>query len=306
MKGRGREMVQLGLPIADAPLDDEMAAWTCKGMLIKDGAGDGFVYNELIFEPNVTVLFFQGDHSSPRTWPPWVGNPTFILFLTECDITFGRVIGINHPGDFKASLKLSLAPGSLLMMEGKSLDFAKHALPSVRKQRVLVTFTKYQPKKSMADNQRPLSPSVCQSSQWGPPSSRLPTHFHHSAGPKHYAAIPTTGVLPAAGVRPQIPPPNVVQPLFVPAPVAPAIQFPSPVPISPGSTGWSAAAAQRHFAPHLPIPGTGVFLPPPGSNSRPQQLTIANVPVETTFSLGNDNGSGKPINHATSPREKGD
>lgn len=34
MKGHGREMIQLGLPIADAPLDDENAAGTSKGMFL--------------------------------------------------------------------------------------------------------------------------------------------------------------------------------------------------------------------------------------------------------------------------------
>lgn len=34
MKGRGREMIQLGLPIADAPIDDETAAGTSKGMFL--------------------------------------------------------------------------------------------------------------------------------------------------------------------------------------------------------------------------------------------------------------------------------
>ncbi|KAK8579564.1 hypothetical protein V6N12_069885 [Hibiscus sabdariffa] len=260
----------------------------------------------IIAKPDSCIIdvYSEGDHSPPRMWPPWFGNPTFVLFLTECDITFGRVIGINHPGDFKGSLKLSLAPGSLLLMEGKSADFAKHALPSARKQCMLVTFTNYQPKKSMAGTQKPPSPLVSQSSQRGPPFSRLPNPFRHSA-PKHYAAIPTTGTLPATGIRP----PNIVQPLFVPTPVAPAIPFPAPVPIPPGSTGWSAAA-QRHFPPHLHIPGTGVFLPPPGSNSLPQHLsTIATKPnllVETTSPPENDNGSGKPIHHETSPREKCD
>ncbi|PPD71680.1 hypothetical protein GOBAR_DD31422 [Gossypium barbadense] len=252
-------------------------------------------------------VYNEGDHSPPRMWPPWFGNPTFVLFLTECDITFGRVIGVDHPGDFKGSLKLSLSPGSLLVMEGKSADFAKHALPSVRKHRMLVTFTKYQPKKSVADNQRPPSPSVSQSPQWGPPSSRSLNRFRHSAGTKHFAAIPTNGVLPAAAIQQQIPPANVVQPLFVPAP---AIPFPAPVPILPGSTGWSAAAGQRHFPPHLPIPGTGVFLPPPGSNSSCQLLsTIAtelNVPMETISPLENSNGSGKLTHHTTSSRGKCD
>ncbi|KAK8356183.1 hypothetical protein V6Z11_A05G339900 [Gossypium hirsutum] len=317
MKGHGREMIQLGLPIADAPLDDETAARTSKvdrkieaiPSLLQDAIERLVDLQVINAKPDSCIIdvYNEGDHSPPRMWPPWFGNPTFVLFLTECDITFGRVIGVDHPGDFKGSLKLSLSPGSLLVMEGKSADFAKHALPSVRKHRMLVTFTKYQPKKSVADNQRPPSPSVSQSSQWGPPSSRSPNHFRHSAGPKHFAAIPTTGVLPAAAIRPQIPPANVVQPLFVPAP---AIPFPAPVPIPPGSTGWSAAAGQRHFPPHLPIPGTGVFLPPPGSNSSSQQLsTIAtelNVPMETISPLENSNGSGKLTHHKTSPRGKCD
>ncbi|KAA3453303.1 2OG-FeII_Oxy_2 domain-containing protein [Gossypium australe] len=315
MKGHGREMIQLGLPIADAPLDDETAARTSKGIieaipsLLQDAIERLVDLQVITAKPDSCIIdvYNEGDHSPPRMWPPWFGNPTFVLFLTECDITFGRVIGVDHPGDFKGSLKLSLSPGSLLVMEGKSADFAKHALPSVRKHRMLVTFTKYQPKKSVADNQRPPSPSVSQSSQWGPPSSRSPNHFRHSAGPKHFAAIPTTGVLPAAAIRPQIPPANVVQPLFVPAP---AIPFPAPVPIPPGSTGWSAAAGQRHFPPHLPIPGTGVFLPPPGSNSSSQLLsTIAtelNVPMETISPLENSNGSGKLTHHTTSPRGKCD
>lgn len=33
MKGHGREMIQFGLPIADAPLEDEAAAGTSKGTL---------------------------------------------------------------------------------------------------------------------------------------------------------------------------------------------------------------------------------------------------------------------------------
>lgn len=33
MKGHGREMIQLGLPAADGPLDEETAAGTSKGKL---------------------------------------------------------------------------------------------------------------------------------------------------------------------------------------------------------------------------------------------------------------------------------
>ncbi|KAB2041580.1 hypothetical protein ES319_D02G156700v1 [Gossypium barbadense] len=314
MKGHGREMIQLGLPIADAPLDDEIAAGTSKDRRIEaipallQDAIDRLVDSQVMTaKPDSCIIdvYNEGDHSMPRMWPPWFGKPICVMFLTECDITFGRMISVDHPGDFRGSLKLSLAPGSLLVMHGKSADFAKHALPSVRKQRILVTFTKYQPKKSMSDNPRLPSPSLSQSSQWVPSPSRSPNHFRLSAGPKHYAAIPTTGVMPAPPIRPQIPPSNGVQPLFVPTPVPPAIPFPASVPIPPGSTGWPAAAT-RHPPPRLPIPGTGVFLPPPGSNSASQQssttATEPNIPVETTSPpKENEIESGKTNQHAASP-----
>ncbi|OMO72533.1 hypothetical protein COLO4_27590 [Corchorus olitorius] len=254
-------------------------------------------------------VYLEGDHSTPRMWPPWFGKPVCVMFLTECEITFGRVIGADHPGDFRGSLRLSLSPGSLLVMQGKSADFAKYALPSARKHRILITFAKYQqPKKSTTDNQRLSSPAVSQ--QWGPPPSRSPNHIRHSGGPKHYTPIPTTGVLPAPPIRSQIPPPNGVQTLFVPTPVAPAIPFPAPVPIPPGSTGWPAPPP-RHPPPRLPVPGTGVFLPPPGSgNSSSQQSSTTapelNIPVETTSLPEKENGSGKPNHHTTSPKGKSD
>ncbi|XVE74564.1 hypothetical protein DITRI_Ditri12bG0027200 [Diplodiscus trichospermus] len=314
MKGHGREMIQLGLPIADAPLDDENASGTSKDRrveaipaLLQDAIERLVDLQIITAKPDSCIIdvYNEGDHSQPRMWAPWFGKPICLLFLTECDITFGRVIAVDHPGDFRGSLKLSLAPGSLLVMQGKSADFAKHALPSVRKQRILLTFTKYQPKKSVTDNQR-LPSSVSQSSQWGLPPSRSPNHFRHSGGPKHYAGMPTTGVLPAPPIRPQISPSNGVQSLFVPPPVAPAIPFPAPVPIPPASTGWPAAPP-RHPPPRLPVPGTGVFLPPSGSgNSSPQQLstnaTEFNIPVETTSTPEKENGSGKLDHQTTSPR----
>lgn len=54
--------------------------------------------------------FCQGDHSQPHMRPPWYGRPVCTLFLTECDIVFGRVVGGDR-GDYKGSLKLSLAAG---------------------------------------------------------------------------------------------------------------------------------------------------------------------------------------------------
>lgn len=197
-------------------------------------------------------------------------------------------------------------------MQGKSADFAKHAINSIRKQRILVTFTKSQPRKPAGEAQRLASPAIAPLSHWGTPPSRSANQIRHPAGPKHYVPIPTTGVLPAPSIRPQIPPPNGVQPLFVTAPVAPAMPFPAAVPIPPGSTSWPAPPP-RHHAPRLPVPGTGVFLPPQGSGnaSSPQQLMTGsgetNMNTDTVPLPEKENGSGKP-GHANgvSPKGKSD
>ncbi|KAM0961049.1 hypothetical protein ACFX2I_020371 [Malus domestica] len=313
MRGHGREMIQLGLPVTDAPSEDEISAGTSKGMLqITLDVIDRLVGMQVTtVKPDSCIIDFynEGDHSHPHIWPPWFGRPVCVLLLTECDMTFGRVLVSDHPGDYRGALKLSLTPGSLLLLQGKSTDFAKHAIPSIRKQRILVTFTKSQPKKStMSDGQRFPGPTPAQSSHWGPASGRSPSHIRHPAGPNHYAAVPTTGVLPAPSIRSQLPPPNGIQPLFVPAPVGPAIPFATAVPMPPVSAGW--AAAPRHPPPRIPLPGTGVFLPPPGSgnSSAPQQLpysaTQKSPAVEIPPQIEKESGSAKS-NHSPMPSPRG-
>lgn len=154
-------------------------------------------------------------------------------------------------------------------MQGKSSDFARHALPSIRKQRILVTFTKCQPKKYISnDNRRISSPAVIQPSHWAPPPGRSLNHVRHPAGSKHFASAPTTNSVPTPPLHPQVPSPNGIQPVLVSAPVAPPISFPAPVPIPAPQPGWPVAPP-RHPPPHPNVPGTGVFLPPPGSASPP-------------------------------------
>lgn len=174
---------------------------------------------------------------------------------------------------------------SLLVLQGRSTDFAKHAIPSIRKQRILVTLTKSQPKRmGTADAQRFPSAVGAAPSHWVPPPSRSPNHMRHPVGPKHYGHVPT-GVLSAPNTRPQIPPPNGIQPIFVAAPVAPvapAMPFPAPVALPPASAGWPAATP-RHPSPRLPVPGTGVFLPPPGSGSSSNQSSIATPAIESSI-----------------------
>ncbi|KAJ0257011.1 hypothetical protein HA466_0079530 [Hirschfeldia incana] len=244
-RGRGREMIQLGLPIADAMPDDE----SLKGRRIEPIPSflsdiiERLVTKQIIpVKPDACIIDFfnEGDHSQPHMLAPWFGRPVGILSLSECDFTFGRVVVSDHPGDYKGSLKLSLTPGSVLLVEGKSADLAKFAIHSIPKQRILITFTKSQPRNSITGP------------NWAPPPSRSPPNLHnrHPTGPpKHYPVIPTTGVFPPNGP---------VQPIFI----APSPPLAPPMPF-PGATVWPHPRHQPPPPqPRLPVPGTGVFLPP--------------------------------------------
>ncbi|KAL5162460.1 hypothetical protein HKD37_07G019570 [Glycine soja] len=301
MKGHGREMIQLGVPIADAPPDVDNKVESIPS-LFQDIIERLAASQVMIVKPDACIVDFfnEGEHSHPNNWPPWFGRPVYTLFLTECDMTFGRIIVSDHPGEFRGAVRLSLVPGSLLVMQGKSTDFAKHALPSIHKQRIIITFTKSQPKCSLPNDSQRLAPPAA--SHWAPPQSRSPNHVRHQLGPKHYPTVPATVVLPAPSIHA---PPNSMQPLFVPAPVAPPMSFPTPVPIPPGSTGWTSAPS-RHPPPRIPVPGTGVFLPPPGSGTSSQHLPCTvpevNPSVETLTVSGKENGKS---NHNTNSSPKG-
>ncbi|KAK3040703.1 hypothetical protein RJ639_027993 [Escallonia herrerae] len=324
MKGHGREMIQLGVPIADGPPEDEAIAGGSKGMFYNDRDRrmepiPGLlqdVIERLMSLQIVTVkpdscvidIFNEGDHSQPHMWPHWFGRPVCVLFLTECDVTFGKMIGADHPGDYKGSFKLSLTPGSMLVMQGRSADFAKHAIPALRKQRVLITLTKWQPRKLLSSDAQRF-PSAAVVPHWVPPLSRSPNHIRHPVGPKHYVPIPSSGVLPVPPVRPQLQPTNGIQPIFVPAPVAPAMPFPTSVALPPASAGWPAVPP-RHATPRLPLPGTGVFLPPGSGNSstQPSSITTESFSTETSSLSEKDNGTtGKPSSNSSgSPKDKVD
>nr|XP_010906320.1 RNA demethylase ALKBH10B isoform X2 [Elaeis guineensis] len=322
VKGHGREMIQLGLPIAEGPPEDENTAGVSRDRkveavpsLLQDILDRVEQLQVLTVKPDYCIIDFfnEGDHSQPHMRPPWYGRPVCTLFLTECDIVFGRVVGGDR-GDYKGSLKLSLAAGSLLVMQGKSADLAKHAIPSLRKQRVLLSFGKSQPKKTFtSEGMRFPSSSAPPPSHWVTSSGRAPSLIRHQAGHKHYGVTPTSSALPAPAICPQHLPPNGMQPLFVaPVPVAPAaVHYPAPVPLPPASAGWTVAASPRHPSPRLLAPGTGVFLPPPGSGPPPssQQLPVVPIHAETSSPLAtclqpeNENDVEKPnCNSGASPR----
>ncbi|KAF8015551.1 hypothetical protein BT93_H1162 [Corymbia citriodora subsp. variegata] len=309
MKGHGRENIQLGVPVVDAPVEVENVGISRDRTipaLLQDVIELVVGMQIMTVKPDSCIIDFfnEGDHSQPHSWPHWYGRPVGVLFLTECDMTFGRVIAINQPGDFKGALKLSLTPGSLLVMQGKSSDFARHAISSLRKQRILITFTKCQPKKSTPGENRFSPPNIPH--QWVPSSQRSFNNVLHPAGSKQFASAATANVLPPP-IHPPMPAPNGIQPLLMPQTVVPAIPFQASVPIAAASAPWTAAPP-RHPPPHPPAPGTGVFLPPAGSGnpSSPRHLS-ANATEINLIPETRENGLGK-LDHSpsTSPNGKSD
>ena len=180
-------------------------------------------------------------------------------------------------------------------MQGKSADCAKHAIPSIHKQRILITFAKSQPKQSLPiEDQLLASPATSHSSTAPIRTTNHISHNHHQLAPKHYSSVEVTGVLPAPSLRA---PPNSTQPLFVPVPATFPMQCSTPVPIQPGSTGW-AISPPRHPPPQILVPGTGVFLPPPRSANSSQHLQGTVTPTTSIKQNGksnhnNTNGSPK-------------
>ncbi|GFP83591.1 hypothetical protein PHJA_000502500 [Phtheirospermum japonicum] len=283
MRGHGREIVQLGVPIADARPDDEPAVWTSKDLktepipeLLQDVIERLLTEKVVSVKPDSAIIDFfnEGDYSQPHIWPQSFGRPVCVLFLTECEMSFGKVVSVDYPGDYRGALQLSLSPGSMLVMEGRSSDFARHALPSLRKQRILITLVKSQPKKINAVDVHRFPSTPPPPSNWAPPPSRSPSQHIRPMAATHFNPVPpTSGVLPVPTARP----PNSIQPMFVPNPIPPAIAFPAPVPLPPSSSGWPAGPPRQHPPPpRLPVPGTGVFLPSQGSgNSSPAENIAA-------------------------------
>ncbi|KAK6146684.1 hypothetical protein DH2020_020553 [Rehmannia glutinosa] len=346
MNGHGREMIQFGVPIADERLEDAAARGTSKGMVMTNSADvepipdllqnviERLLTEKVVsIKPDSTIIDFfdEGEHSQPHIWPQCVGRPVCVLFLTECEMSFGWDIAVDYPGGcHQGALKLSLLPGigmflfhnnlplttkvhgindncpekclSMLVLQGRSADFSRHAIPSVRKKRILVTFVKSQPKKINTTNIYPFPSRPASSSNWARPPSRPPSHVRTLA-PYHFRPIPPTGILPGIvfpapvalqtasagwplGAPPPSRPPSHVRTLapyhFRPIPptgVLPGIAFPAPVSLQTASAGWSSSGSSSN----LPV----------------STLSTENIIIEPPALLSEENSIWKPNDRRT-------
>ena len=70
-----------------------------------------------------------------------------LSLLSEQAILFGATIKIVDEGEFAAPFKCALPLGSVLVLDGNGANVAKHCVPSVRDDRVSITFRKIDPRK---------------------------------------------------------------------------------------------------------------------------------------------------------------
>ena len=78
--------------------------------------------------------------------PPHIDHHDFtrpfvtLSLLSEQAIKFGVNIKIVDQGEFDAPFALPLPVGSVLVLDGNGADVAKHCVPSVRSERISITF----------------------------------------------------------------------------------------------------------------------------------------------------------------------
>lgn len=297
MKGNGREMIQLGVPVIVKHLKDQDANETPKDVVepiptILEAIIDRLIRWNLISgtrRPDSCIINFfnEGDYSQPHMHPYHFERPFYTLsLLSDCTMVFGRVISMDHPGDYSGPFKHSLVAGSLLAMQGNSVDIARHSICSSPEKRIIVTFVKIQPKKphdlSSSRTSIPHPPSlsitprlVGQQLSGNTPVNPLSFGRTNPAAFKHYNIFPASGVLsiplmPQHGAIPSI------HPLFTGIAGRPA-SYP---PLAVLASGWSAVTRP----PRMPCSGTGVFLPCGESASDPSwPITLSQQPQGLIF-----------------------
>jgi hypothetical protein len=148
------------------------------------------------------------------------------------------------------------------VLRSKGGEMVRRAIPSMRKERVFLTFGKSQPRRNHSVTSNPTS-SSSHPLPWSPnPSARSFNHHlpRPNSNPKHYGFVTTL--------------PEVAQPIFVPAP---------PV-VTPAPVAVPVAAPLMQAASHPLVPGTGVFLPPPppSMNGLPENFQASDEPNGTS------------------------
>ncbi|KAH0468857.1 hypothetical protein IEQ34_002089 [Dendrobium chrysotoxum] len=73
-----------------------------------------------------------------------------VSFVSECNIVFGFNLKVADAGEVKGSTPIPLPVGSVIVLNGKGANIAKHWVPAAPSKRISITFRK------MVENKRPL------------------------------------------------------------------------------------------------------------------------------------------------------
>ena len=152
MRGKGRVTVQMGCcynyardkqgnppgilkdePVCGLPpfLHDIIERMVSRGIFNKATRPDSCIIN----------FYSEGDCIPPHIDHLDFTRPFVTLsLLSEQSILFGASIAIVDEGEFSAPFQLPLPVGSVLVLDGNGANVAKHCVPSVKGERVSITF----------------------------------------------------------------------------------------------------------------------------------------------------------------------
>ncbi|CAH9091205.1 unnamed protein product [Cuscuta epithymum] len=89
----------------------------------------------------IVDIYEEGDCIPPRIESQDFARPLCaVSFLTECHVIFGSNLKVLSPGGFDGPIAISLPVGSILVLNGKVADVAKHCVPAVPSKRISITF----------------------------------------------------------------------------------------------------------------------------------------------------------------------
>ncbi|CAA2940098.1 uncharacterized protein LOC111375864 [Olea europaea subsp. europaea] len=244
VKGKKRELIQLGIPIFGQIKDDATSKLQKSNIepipALLQGVISHLIQWHLISEnrkPNSCIINFfdEGEYSQPFLKPPHLDQPISTLLLSESAMAFGRTLVSDDEGNYKGPLMLSLREGSLLVMRGNSSDTARHVMCTSPNKRVSITFFRVR----METQNTEATPSTGAMTLWQP-------------GVQTRYAVPNEIISPYEAMD-MIPKWGVLRtPVVMLSPMRPMVLSPRRIP--QGGTGvflpWTVGS--RKPAKHLP------------------------------------------------------
>eukprot|EP00210_Caulerpa_lentillifera_P007696 g7347.t1 len=156
-RGKGRRTIQFGCCYNYADNRTGRSPGILDDEVVEDMPSVLCAIAERLVRWNVVPLSRRPDSAIVNIYnegdciPPHIDHGHFlrpfvtISLLSEAPISFGLNIKPLGPGEFKAPCRISLPPGSCLVLNGNGADKAKHCVTAVKKKRISITLRKMDP-----------------------------------------------------------------------------------------------------------------------------------------------------------------